>query len=78
MVLPGGHSPHRGGRPDTVCTIAYATSGIGSENEIPCPWLPAGPGKPIKKADVDEYPEALDHVGLLVNEPSSTAGMLFS
>jgi len=30
-----------------------------------------------KKADVAEHPEAFDHVGLLVNEPSSQAGMLF-
>jgi hypothetical protein len=30
-----------------------------------------------KKADVAEYPEVFDHVGLLVNEPSSQAEMLF-
>jgi hypothetical protein len=30
-----------------------------------------------KKADVAEHPEVFDHVGLLVNEPSSYAGMLF-
>jgi hypothetical protein len=30
-----------------------------------------------KKADVDKYPEVFDHVGLLVDEPSSQAGMLF-
>jgi hypothetical protein len=29
-----------------------------------------------KKADVAEHPEVFDHVGLLVNEPSSDAGML--
>ena len=30
-----------------------------------------------KKTDVAEHPEVFDHVGLLVNEPSSYAGMLF-
>jgi hypothetical protein len=30
-----------------------------------------------KKADVAEHPEVFDHVGLLVNEPTSYAGMLF-
>jgi hypothetical protein len=30
-----------------------------------------------KKADVAEHPQAFDHVGLLVNEPSSYAGMPF-
>jgi hypothetical protein len=30
-----------------------------------------------KKADVAEYPEVFDHVGSLVNEPPSQAGMLF-
>jgi hypothetical protein len=32
---------------------------------------------PTKKADVTEHPEVFDHVGLLFNEPSSDAGMLF-
>jgi hypothetical protein len=32
---------------------------------------------PTKKADVEEHPEVFDHVGLLVNEPSSQAGMPF-
>jgi hypothetical protein len=30
-----------------------------------------------KKADVAEHPEVFDHVGLLVNEPSSYAGVPF-
>jgi hypothetical protein len=30
-----------------------------------------------KKADVAEHPEVFHHVGLLVNEPSSNAGLLF-
>jgi hypothetical protein len=30
-----------------------------------------------KKADVAEHPEVFHHVGLLVNEPSSYAGLLF-
>jgi hypothetical protein len=30
-----------------------------------------------KKADVIERPEAFHHVGLLVNEPPGTAGLLF-
>jgi hypothetical protein len=30
----------------------------------------------MKKADVAEHPEVFDHVGLLVNEPLGTAGLL--
>jgi hypothetical protein len=30
-----------------------------------------------KKADVAEYPQAFDHVGLRVNEPPGPAGLLF-
>jgi hypothetical protein len=30
-----------------------------------------------KKADVTEHPEVFNHVGLLVNEPSSDTGILF-
>jgi hypothetical protein len=30
-----------------------------------------------KKTDVAEHPEVFDHVGLLVNEPSGTAELLF-
>jgi hypothetical protein len=30
-----------------------------------------------KKTDVPEHPEVFDHVGLLFNEPSSDAGVLF-
>jgi hypothetical protein len=30
-----------------------------------------------KKADVVEHPEVFDHVGLHVNEPPGTAGLLF-
>jgi hypothetical protein len=30
-----------------------------------------------KKADVAEHPKVFDHVGLLVNEPSSQAEVLF-
>jgi len=30
-----------------------------------------------KKADVMEHPKAFDHVGLLVNQPPGTAGLLF-
>jgi hypothetical protein len=33
--------------------------------------------RPTKKADVAEHPEVSNHVGLLVNEPSSDAGVLF-
>jgi len=29
-----------------------------------------------KKADVAEHPRVFDHVGLLVNEPPDTAGLL--
>jgi hypothetical protein len=31
-----------------------------------------------KKADVAEHPEVFHHVGLLVNEPPGTAGLLFN
>ena len=31
----------------------------------------------MKKADVEEYPKAFDHVGLLVNEPPGSAELLF-
>jgi hypothetical protein len=30
-----------------------------------------------KKTDAAEHPEVFDHVGLLVNEPSSGAGLPF-
>jgi hypothetical protein len=30
-----------------------------------------------KKADVAEHPKVFHHVGLLVNEPSGMAGLLF-
>jgi hypothetical protein len=36
------------------------------------PWYDFG-----KKADVAEHPRVFDHVGLLVNEPSSDAGVPF-
>jgi hypothetical protein len=32
---------------------------------------------PMEKADVVEYPEAFDHIGLLSNEPPSMAGLPF-
>jgi hypothetical protein len=32
---------------------------------------------PIKKADVVEHIKVLNHVGLLVNEPTGTAGLPF-
>jgi hypothetical protein len=41
-------------------------------------WLrPRRAIQKTKKADVAEHPEVFNHVGLLVNEPSSYAGMLF-
>jgi hypothetical protein len=30
-----------------------------------------------KKADVVEHPKVFDHVGLLINEPPSKAGLFF-
>jgi hypothetical protein len=33
-------------------------------------------GEETKKADVAEHPKVFDRVGLLVNEPSSSAGLL--
>jgi hypothetical protein len=46
--------------------------------------LRPGPSKKIEKpslqrnknADVIEYPEVLDHIGLLVDEPPGLAGLL--
>jgi hypothetical protein len=37
------------------------------------------PGRNPKqqKADVAEYPEVIDHVGLLFNKPPGQAGLLF-
>jgi hypothetical protein len=37
-------------------------------------WLPRNTEN--KKADVAEHPKVFDHVGLLVNEPPGTAGLL--
>jgi hypothetical protein len=33
---------------------------------------------PTKKTDVADHPGVIDHVGLLINELPSTAGLLFS
>ena len=39
--------------------------------------LADGPVSPkTKKADVMKHPKAFDHVGLLVNQPPDTAGLL--
>jgi hypothetical protein len=38
---------------------------------------PALAPRETKKADVTEHPEVFDHAGLLFNEPSSYAGVLF-
>jgi len=44
---------------------------------IECPLLvPKKRPTRTKKADVAEHPEVFDHVGLLVNEPPGTAGLL--
>jgi len=40
-------------------------------------WLPPSHAAETKKADVVENPKVFDHVGLLVNEPPGTAGLLF-
>jgi hypothetical protein len=39
---------------------------------------PHGAFEGMKKADVVEGPEVFSHVGLLVNEPPGTAGLLLS
>jgi|GEM_PF-1878874 len=39
--------------------------------------LAAAPHQEQKKADVAEHLEVFGHVGLLVNEPLGTAGLLF-
>jgi hypothetical protein len=38
-------------------------------------WLRPARAAETKKADVVEHPAVFDHVGLLVNEPPSTAGL---
>jgi hypothetical protein len=37
-----------------------------------------GRNRETKKADVAEHPQVFDHVGLLVNEPSSQIGVPFA
>ena len=39
--------------------------------------IPPQPREPNKKTDVAEHPKVFHHVGLLVNEPPSPAGLLF-
>jgi hypothetical protein len=39
--------------------------------------IPPQPREPNKKADMAEHPKVFHHVGLLVNEPSGSAGLLF-
>lgn len=48
--------------------------------KMPIRFPPRTSQTPMKtqKADVAEHPEAFDHVGLQVNEPSSPAGVLFA
>jgi hypothetical protein len=40
-------------------------------------WLKRAALPKTKKADVVEYPKALDHVGLLFNKPPGRTGLLF-
>ncbi len=80
-------------RPSVPCAIQYRFSdGVGCHGFLvpPSVWtcLPAGSSNSSclrtrrtnenKKADVTEYPGVFNHVGLLVNEPPGTAGLLFS
>jgi hypothetical protein len=44
---------------------------------IPGRDVRSAPPRAKKKADVVEYPEAFDHVGLLVNKPPGRAGLPF-
>jgi hypothetical protein len=50
-----------------------------SRGEIEIEDRSCGPQRPTrtKKADVAEYPEVFDHVGLLFNEPPGQAGLPF-
>jgi hypothetical protein len=45
---------------------------------LECGRLSSGRRPAQKKADVAEYLKVFDHVGLLTNEPPSTAGLLFN
>jgi hypothetical protein len=35
------------------------------------------PSQANKKTDVADHPEGVNHIGLLINEPPSAAGLLF-
>jgi hypothetical protein len=48
------------------------------QNTLPVQFATAVGNPKNKKADAAEYDEVFHHVGLLVNEPSSSAGMLFA
>ena len=50
---------------------------FGGVHEIHPVQIPPQQREPNKKADVAEHPKAFHHVGLLVNEPSGSAGLLF-
>jgi hypothetical protein len=39
--------------------------------------LPTSSNIKNKKADAAEHPEMFDHIGLLANEPTGIAGLLF-
>jgi hypothetical protein len=45
---------------------------------LPIDYLAPAHHRAQKKADMAEHPQAFDHVGLLFNEPPSTAELLFS
>jgi hypothetical protein len=48
---------------------------MGEHKRLLTPFFPT---QKTKKADVAEHPKMFDHVGLLVNEPSRKAGLLFA
>jgi hypothetical protein len=57
-----------------ACIRSFDLTGI-EFTSLGCLYYPAR--QQTKKADVAEHPEVFDHVGLLVNEPSSSAGLPF-
>ena len=71
-----------------VCPVRFCSKAMAAcaiccamvELDLIMLFVPSAPTCSIqakKKADVAEHPEVFDHVGLLVNGPSSLAGVPF-
>jgi hypothetical protein len=60
-----------------ACAICCATLGSSFSIALSPPVIANVLHNQEQKTDVAEHPKAFDHVGLLVNEPPSRAGLLF-